>query len=128
MLLPKAPAELREITAEPHPWRAALGRSYTRLLLLARLMTDPVWYFYLFWFPKYRSDSHGMSLAALGRTAWVVYLAADLGALAAGYFSSLLIGRGNIPARARVRLMTVSALFLLSVHSWSSHRPRGQPC
>jgi ACS family hexuronate transporter-like MFS transporter len=111
---PKPAAEPGELTAEPHPWKAALGRSYTWLLLFARLMTDPVWYFYLFWFPKYLSDSRHLSLAALGRTAWVVYLAADLGALTAGYLSSLLIRRGIIPARARVRVMTASALLLLS--------------
>jgi MFS transporter, ACS family, hexuronate transporter len=100
--------------AERHPWKAALGRSSTWLLLVARLVTDPVWYFYLFWFPKYLSDSRHLGLAELGRTAWVVYLAADLGALTAGYFSSQMIRRGILPAQARVRLMTASALLLLS--------------
>jgi MFS transporter, ACS family, hexuronate transporter len=111
---PKPLADPQELAVDPHPWKAALGRSYTWLLLFGRLMTDPVWYFYLFWFPKYLSDSRHLTLSAVGRTAWVVYLAADLGALAAGYFSSVLISRGIIPARARVRLMTVSALLLLS--------------
>ena len=81
-------------------------------LLFARLLTDPVWYFYLFWFPKYLTDSRHLSLTAVSKMAWVVYLAADLGCLAAGYFSAVLIRKGVLPARARVRLMIISALLL----------------
>ena len=55
---------------------------------------DPVWYFLLFWFPKYLNDSRHLTLAETGKIAWIVYLAADLGCLSAGYFSGVLIRRG----------------------------------
>jgi ACS family hexuronate transporter-like MFS transporter len=54
------------------------------LLMLVRLVTDPVWYFYLFWFPKYLSDTRHLMLRQLGSVAWVVYLAADLGSVSGG--------------------------------------------
>jgi ACS family hexuronate transporter-like MFS transporter len=94
------------------PWREILKRRETWLLLFARLLTDPVWYFLLFWFPKYLNDSRHLSLAQTGRIAWVVYLAADLGCLCAGYFSGVLIRRGFSPPSSRLRLMAVSAALL----------------
>lgn len=98
--------------AAPRPWRAVLQRKQTWQLLIARFLTDPVWYFYLFWFPKYLTDSRHQSLQSVGRTAWIVYLAADLGCLAAGALASVLIRKGVMPAETRVRLMTFSAILL----------------
>jgi ACS family hexuronate transporter-like MFS transporter len=109
---PKSEAPVQAEPAIAHPWRAVLRRRQTWQLLIARALTDPVWYFYLFWFPKYLTDSRHESLQSLGRTAWIVYLAADLGCLAAGYFSSVLIRKGVLPAETRVRVMICSAILL----------------
>ncbi|MGC4051177.1 MAG: MFS transporter [Paludibaculum sp.] len=65
-------------------WRHILGRRETWLLMLSRMITDPVWYFYLFWFPKYLTDARHLSLAEIGRIAWLVYLAADIGCITGG--------------------------------------------
>ena len=111
----RTPAAVRAPDSSPaiaHPWKTALHRAETWRLLIGRLLTDPVWYFYLFWFPKYLTDARHLSLTAVGRTAWVVYLAADLGCLAAGYFSAVFIGKGMAPAWTRVTLMAISALLL----------------
>ena len=97
---------------ERNLWREILQRRETWLLLFSRLLTDPVWYFLLFWFPKYLNDSRHLTLAQTGKIAWIVYLAADLGCLSAGYFSGVLIRRGLAPATSRVRLMALSAILL----------------
>jgi MFS transporter, ACS family, hexuronate transporter len=81
------------------------------LLLAARLVTDPVWYFYLFWYPKFLGEARHLSLARIGHTAWVVYLAADIGAIVGGWASGLLMRRGMLPLRARRIVMTVAACF-----------------
>jgi ACS family hexuronate transporter-like MFS transporter len=104
--------ESEDTPPESSPWSEILRRRETWLLLLGRLLTDPVWYFLLFWFPKYLNDSRHLSLADTGKIAWVVYLAADIGCLAAGYFSGVLIRRGMAPSRSRFRLMTVAAALL----------------
>ena len=61
---------------EGQRWKLMLADSNTWRFTLARLLTDPVWYFFLFWFPKYLISEHSMSLVRVGRSAWVVYLAA----------------------------------------------------
>lgn len=109
---PQSQSTLVSKTVFTRPWRAVLCRRQTWQLLIARFLTDPVWYFYLFWFPKYLTDSRHQSLQSVGRTAWVVYLAADLGCLAAGAFASMLIRKGVMPAETRVRLMIGSAVLL----------------
>ena len=79
-------------------------------LALARMVTDPVWYFYLFWFPKYMIDDRGMSLLQMAQVAWIVYLAADMGSLIGGWGSGRLVRRGWAPARSRLWLMAGAAL------------------
>jgi ACS family hexuronate transporter-like MFS transporter len=82
------------------------------LLLIARLMTDPVWYFYLFWYPKFLTEARHLTLARIGRTAWVVYLAADVGAIAGGWASGWLMRRGLGTLTARRAVMTAAACLL----------------
>lgn len=93
-------------------WRYVLGRRETWILMFGRMITDPVWYFYLFWFPKYLTDARHLSLAEVGRIAWIVYFAADAGCVLGGYLSGVLIKRGVIPVRSRIWVMSMSALLL----------------
>ena len=103
----KAPAsEAAEVETEPKwPLRRILSERSVWGLALARCLTDPVWYFYLFWFPKYLIDARGMNLLGVAATAWLVYLAADLGSVFGGLGSGKLVKRGVAPAAARLRLM-----------------------
>ena len=93
-------------------WRYILKRRETWLLMLGRMITDPVWYFYLFWFPKYLLDARHLTLAEVGRIAWIVYLAADIGCILGGYFSGVLIKRGWKPVRSRLWVMAIAAVLL----------------
>src|SRR5439155_7548479 len=77
---------------KPESWRVVLARRDVWLLVVARLLTDPVWYFYQFWFAKYLHEVRGLSQNALTIT-WVIFLAADLGTIGGGWFSGLLIKR-----------------------------------
>lgn len=99
----------------PEPWLAVLGRREVWSLMVARMLTDPVWYFYQFWFAKYLHAERGVSQLGLSIT-FVIFLAADIGCLAGGWFSGRLIGR-NLPApAARLWIMLLgAALMPLSV-------------
>ncbi len=94
------------------PWRELLQQPTLWRLMVARMLTDPLWYFYLFWFPKFLQEARGFTLLEVGATAWVVYVAADLGSLAGGWLSGRLIAGGLEPGRARLLVMAGAAALL----------------
>jgi len=79
-------------------------------LAASRMLSDPVWYFYLFWFPKYLTDARGLSLSTVASVVWIVYLASDIGSIGGGWFSGRLIRRGIAPVRSRLIAMGCAAL------------------
>ncbi|MBM3792828.1 MAG: MFS transporter [Acidobacteria bacterium] len=79
-------------------------------LLVSRIFADPVWWFYLFWLPKYLSDVRHFSLVEIGLFAWMPYLAADLGSLFGGWLSGYFVAAGHSPVSARCRAMIPMAL------------------
>ena len=91
-------------------WGQLLRDRTLWLLVLSRAVADPVWYFYLFWFPKYLNDVRGMTLASVAAVAWVVYLAADVGSVGGGAISSAMVRRGIAPARSRLIAMAGAAM------------------
>jgi ACS family hexuronate transporter-like MFS transporter len=93
-------------------WRKVFRSPEVLCLLFARVFTDPVWHFVLFWFPKYLSDVEHLTLAQIGRMAWLVYLAADIGSVLGGYISGIYIRRGVSPVESRKRVMTAAACFI----------------
>ena len=83
------------------------------LLTAIRMVTDPLWYFFLFWYPKYLSNMRHLSLKHLGNVAWIVYLAADIGSIAGGWASGPLIRRHMQILHARRTVMTFAAGLIL---------------
>jgi ACS family hexuronate transporter-like MFS transporter len=83
--------------------------------MLARLLTDPVWYFYQQWFPSYLNTERHVGQSHLTVT-WVVFLAADVGTLLGGIASALLMKRSRGPVGARLgAMLACAALVPLSV-------------
>ncbi|HWI58321.1 MAG TPA: MFS transporter [Bacillota bacterium] len=89
-------------------WKAVLTRRDVWLLLGARMVTDPVWYFYQFWLAKYLYSVRHVDQKELSIT-WVVYLAADIGTLGGGLLSGLLVKRGTTPMSSRLWAMLACA-------------------
>ncbi len=116
------PGELEHIRSGSEPAPAIPGTSWYRLwrprevwgLLLARFFSDAVWWFYLFWMPKYLVEQRAFTLAEIGLIAWMPYLTADVGAIAGGWFSGRLIASGRTVLQARYIPMALSA-FLMPV-------------
>lgn len=114
------PAEMKHIRAGSQAEAEIPGQSWVRLwarrdvwgLLLARFCSDPVWWFYLFWMPKYLAEQRAFTLAEIGLIAWVPYLSADVGAVAGGYISGRLIARGRTALQARYIPMAAGAFFM----------------
>jgi len=115
-------SELRYIRGESDagalPRKAHIGTAdllrmpQTWGLLLARFISDPVWWFYLFWLPKYLFDQRGFTLVQVGMFAWLPYLCADLGSVAGGLLSGFLISRSSSVIHARLHTMLPCALLM----------------
>ena len=98
--------------AAPLKWRELLRYRQVWAIVLARFLTDPVWWLYISWLPKYLADARGFSLAKIGLFAWVPYVAADAGSLSGGWLSGYLIGRGWSVDRARKAVILFAALLM----------------
>lgn len=81
-------------------------------LLLARFVSDPVWWFYLFWLPKYLVDQRHFTVIQMGMLAWLPYLSSDLGAMAGGLASGYLVKRNWPVLKARGAAMLPCALLM----------------
>jgi ACS family hexuronate transporter-like MFS transporter len=104
-------------------WRGLLARRETWGLLVARIVSDPVWWFYLFWLPKYLVDQRGFTMREMGWTSWMPYLTADLGAVAGGIASGWLLARMRwSPVDARMAVMAGSAA-LMPLSIWIAYTP-----
>ena len=77
--------------------------------LAGKFMTDPVWWFYLFWVPGFLHDAYGLNLTQLGLPLVVIYLAADVGSILGGWISRGLMSRGWEASSARKTAMLICA-------------------
>jgi len=97
-----SPLELAHIRSDPPdavdgrvPWIRLLGRRQTWAVVVGKLMTDPIWLFYLFWLPKFLDSAYGIKLSQMALPLVVVYVVADIGSVSGGWLSSRLINRGG---------------------------------
>jgi ACS family hexuronate transporter-like MFS transporter len=105
-----AVTSLGPVLRSPNIWR----------LILARLVSDPVWYFYLFWLPGYLQEAQGLTLKQTGWVAWVPFLVADAGGIGAAHLSDRLVRRGWPADRARKVVLTAAA-FVAPVGIFTTH-------
>jgi ACS family hexuronate transporter-like MFS transporter len=92
-----------------------LGTRQLWAFALGKMLTDPVWWFYLFWLPKFLASEHGIRGTALIPYLTTVYLIADAGSIIGGYLSSTLIKRGWSVNAARKTAMGIFAGIIPSV-------------
>jgi ACS family hexuronate transporter-like MFS transporter len=81
-------------------------------LFWSRFLSDPVWWFYLFWLPKYLVEQRGFTMLQMGMLAWAPYLTADLGSVVGGLFSGYLASRNWPVLTARRAGMLPFALLM----------------
>src|ERR1700674_711323 len=114
-------AELDYIRSDPQEsarkikWAALLPLRQTWAFIAGKFLTDPVWWFYLFWVPGFLQSKHGLSLTGIGAPIVVIYLISDVGSVAAGWMSSWLIKRGSTVNAARKMAMLLCAVGVVPV-------------
>jgi ACS family hexuronate transporter-like MFS transporter len=95
------------------PWLSLFGYRQTWAFVAGKLLADPIWWFYLYWLPKFLDATYGVKLAQLALPIIVVYLIADVGSVGGGWVSGALIKRGWSVNRARKTTMLAMALLIV---------------
>ena len=111
--VPNVPSPLPEAVGEEAPSVKALLRDKRFLAIVAaRMISDPVWYFYLFWSAGYLQERAGLSLAELGFVGGIPYIVAVLVCIALGRLVDRYTERGHDPIRVQLRVFALSAALM----------------
>jgi ACS family hexuronate transporter-like MFS transporter len=94
-------------------WLSLLGYRQTWAVVVGKGLTDPVWWFYLFWLPKFLDAKYGIKLAGVALPLIVIYLIADVGSVGGGWLSAPLIRRGWSINKARKTALLIPALLIV---------------
>lgn len=109
-------AELAYIQSDPPeptvkvPWRRLIPHRQTWAFGLGKMLTDPIWWVYLFWLPDFLNKQHGLDLKNFGIPLAVIYVIADVGSVGGGYLSSKMIKMGWSINRSRKTAMLICAV------------------
>jgi ACS family hexuronate transporter-like MFS transporter len=115
-------AELDHIQSDPPdplamrvPWLSLIPHRQMSAFAIGKYLTDPVWWFYLYWIPNFFRDNHGLDLTTIGPPLIAIYLIADIGSIGGGWLSSTFIKRGWTINRSRKTAMLICALMVTPI-------------
>jgi ACS family hexuronate transporter-like MFS transporter len=107
------------------PWLKLIPYRQTWAFSVAKGLTDPVWWLYLFWIPDFLFKQYAIDLKSLALPLIVIYQLATVGSVGGGWLSSSLIRRGWTVNRSRKTAMLVCALAVVPIplaayarHEW----------
>lgn len=96
-------------------WVKLLGFRQTWAFITGKFLTDPIWWFFLFWLPSYFSSTFSLDLSKPSLQLGAVYLATTIGSVGGGYLSSYLIKSGWPVFRARKATLLIAAVCVLPI-------------
>ncbi|HEX2982647.1 MAG TPA: MFS transporter [Ignavibacteriales bacterium] len=96
-------------------WGELLKYRETWAFVIGKFMTDPIWWFYLYWLPKFLNKEYGLNLAQLGAPLIVIYTLTTVGSIGGGWMSSKFISMGWEINRARKVVMLICALCIVPI-------------
>ncbi|HTR82470.1 MAG TPA: MFS transporter [Bacteroidota bacterium] len=104
-----------EAENEKIPWLQLLKYRESWAFVVGKFLTDPIWWFYLYWLPKFLNERYGLDLAHLGLPLIVIYTMTSIGSIGGGWFSGFMIKRGSSVNRGRKRVMLISAVLIVPI-------------
>ncbi len=114
-------AEFRYIRSDsekkekPIPWLSLIRFRQAWAFAAGKFLTDPIWWFYLSWLPKFLNDKYGVALSEMGPPLITIYLMADVGSIAGGWLSSTLLRRGWSLNASRKTALLACALCVVPI-------------
>jgi ACS family hexuronate transporter-like MFS transporter len=105
----------QEETGERIGWGKIISVRQTWAFVAGKFLTDPIWWFYLFWIPSYFNTTYHLNLSSSWIYVSVIYVIASFGSIAGGYLSGLLISKGWPVYKARKTAMLIYALLVVPI-------------
>lgn len=96
-------------------WVQLLGLRQTWVFIVGKVLTDPIWWFFLFWLPAYFADTFALDLKKPSLHLAVVYAATTFGSIGGGYLSSYFIKRGWAVLKARKTTLLIVAIAVVPI-------------
>ncbi|MDA3881502.1 MAG: MFS transporter [Prolixibacteraceae bacterium] len=97
------------------PWKKIIRHRQTLGICLARFVTDPIWWFFLYWLPKFLYSNYGIDLTNIGLPLITIYVISIGGSVFGGWLSSRLIEKGKEPVSARKFTILIMAVLVVPV-------------
>lgn len=104
-----------ETSKEKVSWLRLLTFRQTWAFVIGKLLTDPIWWFYLFWLPDFLQSEYHLETLDLMFPVAVVYLLSTVGSVGGGYLPMFLINKGWPVFNARRTSMLIFAFFVLPI-------------
>jgi ACS family hexuronate transporter-like MFS transporter len=114
--------EAPEIPGPSTPWIKLLGYRQTWAFAFGKFLTDPIWWFYLFWLPSYFSARFHLDLSNLGLPLIIIYTAAAFGSIGGGWLPAPFRRLGLSPAHARLTAMFFCACLAVPIFTVTTMR------
>jgi ACS family hexuronate transporter-like MFS transporter len=103
------PTSIWKIIRTRKVWAIAIGK----------FMTDPIWWFFLYWLPKFLHTTYGLTLDKIGLPLIIAYLIADVGSIGGGWLSSHFLQLGWSINAARKTTLLICAILVVPIY-WAS--------
>jgi MFS transporter, ACS family, hexuronate transporter len=98
-------------------WGKLLSYKQTWAFAIGKFLTDPIWWFYLFWLPDFLEKQYGLTKTDIALPVALAYTMATIGSIFGGWLPMYFIKKGWTVFRSRKTSMFIYALFVLPVVS-----------
>jgi MFS transporter, ACS family, aldohexuronate transporter len=104
-----------EQESEKIPWASLLKHRQTWAFVIGKFLTDPIWWFYLYWLPLFLNERYNLDLAHLGPPLIVIYTMTSIGSIGGGWLSGLFIRKGYSINKGRKIVMLICAILIVPI-------------
>lgn len=110
-------ADEKQENQKPIPWIKLLKYRQTWAFFIGKFLTDPIWWFYLFWIPGWLAEVRGtgLNLKSFGIPLVVIYSSTTLGSIFGGWLSSFMIKKGIAVYKSRKYTMLIFACLVTPI-------------
>ena len=107
--------EKNSLKTEKLSWTKIVAHKEAWAFIIGKFLTDPIWWFYLYWLPKFLFKNYGLTLDKLGLPLIMIYMMTTIGSVGGGWLSSKFINMGWNINKSRKVVMLICAILIVPI-------------